>query len=280
MRYVFFGSPAFAATVLERLIDAGLPPMALVCNPDRPAGRKKILTPPDTKKLVLTNQLPIGIYQPENKGELSALGDKLSDGADFGIVAAYALIIPDAFIKSFRLGIIGVHPSLLPKYRGASPIQSAILAGEKRTGTTLFMLDSEVDHGPIIASKELEIRDAYYGELANELAEVSGELLAEMLPDFSKGKLIPREQDHTLATATQKFGTEDAYINPDDLEQAQAGNLSKAQEALRKIRAFNPEPGAFTFINERRTKLLRARIEKSKIVLEQIQEEGSNPKFI
>ena len=277
MRYVFFGSPAFAAAVLGQLISAGLPPVALVCNPDKPVGRKKVLTPPDTKKLVANGKSPIIVYQPKNKSELSAIGDKLSSGADFGIVAAYALIIPDSFIKSFKLGILGVHPSLLPKYRGASPIQSAILASDIKTGTTLFMLDSEVDHGPIVASKEWGIGSEYYEELADRLAGISGKLLVEILPDFSEGKLIPQEQNHALATMTKKFETEDAYIEPEDLKQAQAGNSSKAEEILRKIRALNPEPGVFTFIDGKRTKLLRASIDGDKLILERIQREGKNP---
>jgi methionyl-tRNA formyltransferase len=277
MRYVFFGSPAFSAIVLERLVNAGLPPMALVCNPDKPVGRKKILAPPETKKMVINKKLPIGVYQPKDKNELLTIVDRLSDGADFGIVAAYSMIIPDSFIKSFKRGIIGVHPSLLPKYRGASPIQSAMLADEKTTGTTLFMLDSEVDHGPIITSRELEIGSVYYTELAEKLAGLSGQLLAEILPDFSEGKLIPKTQDHTLATLTKKFETEDAHINENELKLAQGGDLLKAKEIVKKIRVFYPEPGAFTFIDGKRTKLLRARIDSGKLVLEKIQKEGGNP---
>ncbi len=277
IRYVFLGTPAFAAVILGKLIDAGLPPVALVCNPDRPVGRKQVLTPPETKKLVVNKKLPIKIYQPANKEELLALSPTLSGMADFGVLAAYALIIPDSFIQSFKSGILGIHPSLLPKYRGASPVQSAMLAGEKTTGTTLFMLDNEVDHGPIVAGRELEIGNSYYQELAEELAGTSAELLVEILPDFSEGKLIPQKQNHSLATMSKKFRTEDAYIEPDDLEQARGGDLLKAKEILQKIRAFNQEPGAFTFIEGKRTKLLRARIDDGKLFLEKIQKEGKDP---
>jgi methionyl-tRNA formyltransferase len=277
MRYVFFGSPTFAALVLKKMVDAGNPPVALVCNPDKPTGRKKVLTAPATKQLITNSNLPIKIYQPADKKELLTLPLALSAEADFGVVAAYALIIPDSLIKSFGLGLIGVHPSLLPKYRGASPIQSAILAGERVAGTTLFMLDSEVDHGPILASQQCEINDKYYPELAEELAEASGNLLNQVLPRLIAGELPPVEQDHGAATSTRRFESQDAHIKPSDLRDAQEGDITKAEEIHRKIRALNPEPGTFTSIDGVRTKLLRARIENGGLILEKIQKEGKNP---
>ncbi|PIR98110.1 MAG: methionyl-tRNA formyltransferase [Candidatus Colwellbacteria bacterium CG10_big_fil_rev_8_21_14_0_10_42_22] len=280
MRYVFLGSPEFATKVLDQLINAGIPPVALVCNPDRPAGRKKILTPPATKKLIQDRGLDIKIFQPENKQELTALSPTLTAMANFGIVAAYGLIIPREFIESFKQGIIGVHPSLLPKYRGASPIRSAILAGEERTGVSLFMLDEKVDHGPILAQKDLYIDSQRYNELADELAVLSGNLLAEILTDFDEGKIEPVEQNHENATLTSKFTTEDAYIPWDDLKDAQGGDLVKAKDIFKKVRAFNPEPGAFTFIDNKRIKLLRVEIEESKLILKQIQKEGKKPEVI
>ncbi|MFH1694381.1 MAG: methionyl-tRNA formyltransferase [Patescibacteria group bacterium] len=280
MRYIFLGSPEFASQVLETLIDAGMSPVALVCNPDRPAGRKKILTPPATKKLIQEKDLNIEIFQPENKQELVALSPTLTEMADFGIVAAYGLIIPRKFIESFKQGIIGVHPSLLPKYRGASPIRSAMLAGEKVTGVSLFMLDEKVDHGAILAQKDVYITGQYYEELAEELAILSGNLLVEILPDFKDKKIEAKEQNHEEATSTEKFTTEDARIEFEDLKIAQGGNLGKAEQILRKIKAFNPEPGAFTFIDKKRTKILRARLEDSKLILEQVQKEGKKPEFV
>ncbi|MBU2101257.1 hypothetical protein KKH05_00840, partial [Patescibacteria group bacterium] len=261
-------------------IDAGMSPVALVCNPDRPAGRKKILTPPATKKLIQEKDLNIEIFQPENKQELVALSPTLTEMADFGIVAAYGLIIPRKFIESFKQGIIGVHPSLLPKYRGASPIRSAMLAGEKVTGVSLFMLDEKVDHGAILAQKDVYITGQYYEELAEELAILSGNLLVEILPDFKDKKIEAKEQNHEEATSTEKFTTEDARIEFEDLKIAQGGNLGKAEQILRKIKAFNPEPGAFTFIDKKRTKILRARLEDSKLILEQVQKEGKKPEFV
>jgi len=126
MRYVFFGTPEFSATILDSLIEAGYPPLALVCNPDRPFGRSKIITPPPTKKLVEEKELDIKIFQPENKNELIEMSSEFFSDALFGIVASYSNIIPIDVIDSAKLGIIGVHPSLLPKFRGPSPIQSVI----------------------------------------------------------------------------------------------------------------------------------------------------------
>src|SRR3989344_5401022 len=240
MRYVFFGTPRFAATVLEKLINGGIPPSILVCNLDRPLGRKKIVTPPPTKKLVQeisdrrqpVKRAPetgdkrqvasdrwqeIKIFQPANKKELSELSDELFDDVDFGIVAAYAQIIPQEVIDKAKLGIIGVHPSLLPKLRGASPIQTAILEGHEETGVNLFILDAKVDNGPVIASRELTIGESNYLDLEARLAELAGELLLETLPKFVIEKTETISQDDSLATYTKKFVTEDGFVTNEDL---------------------------------------------------------------
>ncbi|MDP2598520.1 MAG: methionyl-tRNA formyltransferase, partial [Candidatus Liptonbacteria bacterium] len=158
-KYVFFGTPEFAAIVLDKLISAGFPPSAVVCNPDRPVGRKKIITPPATKSQIMVRGSrfmdEIKILQPEKLD--SGFEHQISNiKPEFGIVAAYAKIIPKNIIELFPKGVIGVHPSLLPKYRGASPIQSAILDGEKEAGVTLYLLDEKMDHGPILEQRELE----------------------------------------------------------------------------------------------------------------------------
>src|SRR6266481_8138985 len=158
MKYVFFGTPEFAAIVLDELIAAGFLPDAIICNPDRPAGRKKVITPPPVKKLIAERGLEsqTKILQPEKPTpELF----KEFDDIDFFVVAAYAKIIPQSILDIPRLGAIGVHPSLLPKYRGSSPIQSAILAGEMETGVTLYMLDHKMDHGPMLAAERVMAKD-------------------------------------------------------------------------------------------------------------------------
>ncbi len=281
-RYIFFGTPRFAAIILEKLIDAGMPPVALVCNPDRPVGRKQVITPPPTKEVVIRDKRQgIKIFQPKTKEELVTISDQLFQDADFGIVAAYAMIIPKEVIEKSKLGIIGVHPSLLPKFRGPSPIQSAILAGEKETGVSLFLMDEKLDHGPIIAERKITINNlfAYSRELENRLAEVSAELLIETLPNLMEGKTTPLSQDEFHATYTKKFASEDAFISEEDLVAATSGRSPKeATEIDRKIRALNPEPGVWTLQRDKRVKLLEAVIGSNKLVLKKIQEEGKKPK--
>lgn len=278
MNYVFFGTPEFAAIILRRLINEGMPPSALVCNPDRPVGRKKTIAPPPTKALVLEHRLRTTIFQPETKEELSLISDSLFAENDFGIVAAYAKIIPKAVIGKAPLGIIGVHPSLLPKYRGPTPIESTILAGEKEIGVTLYLLDEEIDHGPILAQERHHIsHDDTYHTLRDELANLAGELLVEALPRFIEGKIEARPQNDGESTYTKKFTQEDAYVSPGDLAEATSGDANIAPVIWRKIRALNPEPGVYTVAMGVRTKLLAAELEGDKLILKRIQKAGGEP---
>lgn len=286
MKYVFFGTPRFASIVLEKLIDGGNPPSVLICNPDKPVGRKKIITPPPTKQLVLDRGLDIEILQPSNKAELAELSKKFFSENDFGVVAAYAKIIPKEVIDKARLGIIGVHPSLLPKHRGATPIQTAILGGDEETGVTLFLLDEKVDNGPILARDKIRVTarqtgfsDTDYEVLEKRLADLGAELLAETLPKFILGKVEKEEQDESEATYTKKITTEDAYIDPEDLRRAEESG-DNALEIWRKIRAFNPEPGAYSYLDGKRTKLLEAEMHEGKLALKKIQKEGGKPLLV
>jgi methionyl-tRNA formyltransferase len=272
-KYVFFGSPKFAQIVLEKLIKNDLVPLALVCNPDKPFGRKKIITPPDTKKLVLENNLAIKIFQPQTKEDLENIFKNDQDLAQisFGIVAAYSKIIPKSVIETFPKGIIGVHPSLLPKYRGPSPIQSAILDGQTESGVTLYLLDEKMDHGPIIAQESIEISDfsLNFVKLTEILANLAADLLIKTIPLFIEGKITLHPQDEHQATYTKKFVTQDGYV---DLKNDDPELIS------RKIRALNPDPGVYTEINGKRIKLLE--IEKNKNgqwIITKIQPEGKKP---
>jgi len=282
MKYAFFGTPEFSAIILKNLIETGMPPVALVCNPDKPTGRDKKITPPPTKQLIeelrsKNNELNIKVFQPESKDELIKMRKKIFKHADVGVVAAYAHILPEKVIEEPKLGIIGVHPSLLPKFRGATPIQSAILSGDEETGSTLYFMDSEVDHGQIIASKKLYMMGESYEGLLKKLAELSANLLIDILPLFNAEKFLFEAQDESEATYTKKFGADDGYIDQKDLVEAQGGNESSAIEILRKIRALNPEPGVYTFMGDKRTKLLDAIIENKSLVLKRIQKEGKTP---
>lgn len=287
MKYMFFGTPEFAAIVLEKLITAGLPPAAVVCNPDRPVGRKKIITPPPVK--LLAQKHNITVRQPE---KLEVGNCPSSAEVDLAIVAAYAKIIPKEILQIPRLGVVGVHPSLLPKYRGPSPIQSAILNGEEETGVTLYLLDERVDHGSIVASEKLKMKNENHLELQKKLAELGGNLLVKILPKFVEGKIKPQPQNEAEATYTKKFITEDGFVNEKDLNVAQKGlNTAITQRIERKIRALNPEPGVWTIQSdkrqeirdkgnaEKRVKLLEAVVENNRLVIKKIQEEGGRPKL-
>ena len=285
MNYVFFGTPEFAAIILEKLINVGLLPQAIVCNPDKPVGRKKIVTPPPTK-LVIRNQKiedRIKILQPE---ALDSKFQILNSKFDFFIVAAYAKILPKGILNIPRLGTIGVHPSLLPKYRGPTPIQTAILNGDEETGASLFLLDEEIDHGKIISNEKLEMRNEDYKILSKKLAGLGAELLIKTLPDFMAGKITPLSQNEAGATYTKKFSNQDAYIEPKDLEKAEGLTGSSqetrrlAVEIERKIRALNPEPGTWTRAYEKRVKLLEAKIIDGWLKITKIQVEGGKPKEI
>lgn len=284
MNFVFFGTPKFSEVVLKRLIVAGFVPSLVVTNPDRPVGRKGVITPPPVKVLAQKHGLPVA--QPT---ELSADSQLLITNCQFAVLAAYGKIIPKEFIAAFPKGIIVVHPSLLPRYRGATPIQSAILGGDETTGTTLILMDEKVDHGPVLAKRKLEfprlrqdfggqvISNTTYTELHDALAELSADLLVETLPKYLSGEIRPEPQDEALATYTKKFSTDDAFVSEADLEKAQNEGGDIAVTIDRKIRALNPEPGTWSLQNGKRVKLLTAKIEGGRLKLTQIQMEGRKP---
>ncbi len=292
MNYAFFGTPDFAAIILKRLIASGDPPSVVVCNPDRPVGRKKIITSPPTK--TIAQKSDILALQPEQLDR--AFGARIASfNCDFFIVAAYAKIIPAEILQIPPLGTIGVHPSLLPKYRGASPIQSVILAGERETGVTLYLLDEKMDHGPILASAKLKRESGRpaYEELQKELAELGGNLLVATLPMFFKDLIKGRPQNEAEATYTKKFTTEDGFVSEADLKNARSGNDPKQAAVVdRKILALNPEPGVWTLRQvpldktrdtqgkQIRVKLLEAVVRDERLVLKKIQEEGGRAKLV
>ena len=297
MKFIFFGTPEFAAIILEKLINADFIPEAVVCNPDKPVGRKKIITAPAVKLIAQKYNIPI--LQPEKleignwKLEIGKIKNPIFD---FFIVAAYSQIIPKEILKIPQLGAIGIHPSLLPKYRGASPIQTAILNGDEITGTTLYLMDEQIDNGPILTTSHLPLATSEtYESLLKKLAELSADLLIKTLPDIEEKIKNATPQDELQATYTKKFKTEDAFIKPEDLKIAQDNSASSPQVAFeieRKIRALNPEPGVWTIINPhtttlfgvgvngKRIKLLEAQISDNKLKLTKIQVEGKKPTLV
>lgn len=275
MKFAFFGTPPFAAAILERLIAKDFIPETVVTNPDRPVGRRKMVTPSPVKQVLLEQEESIRerirLFQPEHKKELPLIP---GGPYDLFVVAAYGFILPQELLSLPRLGTVGVHPSLLPRHRGASPIQTTILAGDREAGVSLFLVDKEVDHGPVIAR---EILDGYdvssmtYRELHDALAELGGDLLVHALPEFIEGKLTPEPQDESRATLTKKFTTADARV---DLEK------DAPEEIWRKVRALTPEPGVWTLKEGKRMKILDADFRGGKLILRRTQMEGELPKEI
>ncbi len=278
MNYVFFGTPRFAEIILGHLIEASMPPVLVVTNPDRPAGRKQILTPPPVKALADKHGIPV--LQPESFANFRSQISNFK--FDFAVLASYGKIIPQEVIDLFPRGIIVVHPSLLPKYRGATPIQSTLLSGDERTGTSLILMDEKVDHGPTLAERALEfpISNFQFSKLHDALAELSASLLVGTLPGFERGEVTPVPQDESEATYTKKFSSEDAFVDHGDLEKAEQEGGETAVLIDRKIRALNPEPGVWTIEDGKRMKLLEGEIRDGTLKLKKIQREGGNPQIV
>jgi methionyl-tRNA formyltransferase len=279
MKYIFFGTPRFAEIVLNGLVSDGFIPAALVCNPDRPLGRKKIITPPPTKQFVLDKKLSTLVLQPEKLDD-EFVAQLRALTPDFFVVAAYAKIIPRAVLSVPRLGTLGTHPSLLPAYRGASPIQSVILAGETETGSTIYAMDEKMDHGAIFAQEKIPLNalTTDYHALEEQLAKLSARLLIKTIPTLLDGSAAPHVQDESHATFTKKFVTDNGFIEYSELDTAIAGNSEKAELIVRTINALNPEPGAWTLQNGKRIKLLEAKMDSGALKLITIQEEGQKSK--
>jgi len=275
MNYIFFGTSTFSAIILEKLIKNNFPPKVVICNPDKPVGRKKIITPPPTK--VLAEKAGIFVWQPQDlKIEDWQEINKFKNNVDFCVVAAYSKIIPQSILETMPNRFIGVHPSLLPKYRGPAPIQSVILNNEKETGVSLFLMDDKIDHGPILEIQKQEITESEtYESLHDKLANLGANLLVKTLPKFLKGDFSFYPQNEKEATYTRKFTINDAYV---DLEKDDPYLIE------RKIRALNPEPGVWTFkkIGDslKRMKILQAELKEGRLILKKIQFEGKKPQFL
>jgi methionyl-tRNA formyltransferase len=281
MNYVFFGTPIFSARCLGILLDHGMVPAAVVCNPDRPVGRKHIVTPPPVKQLIADRKLSVPVLQPEKLDE--EFHAKLrSFHPDLFVVFAYNKILRKDMLSIPRRGTVGVHPSFLPKYRGPSPFQSALLNGESETGVTLYLLSEGVDSGPILARSEpVPITSAdTFNSLAEKLADVGGKMLMEVLPPFYAGRIKSTPQNDADATFTKKFKTDDGFVEPAYLAAAESGDAKKAAYLDRKIRALNPEPGAWTMRDGKRIKLLEAKLEHGSLRLALTQREGEKAKRI
>lgn len=237
LHIAFFGTPEFAVDILNELEKAGLVPALVVTNPDKPKGRKLVLTPPPTK--VWAEKRGIKVAQPETLRDGKLLQELRKERWDVFIVAAYGKIIPKEYIDLPLHRTLNVHPSLLPKFRGASPIQSAMIADEKQTGVSIMVLDEEMDHGPIIGQEEYVVKEwPKVNELERALAQRGGALLARLIPQWINRTIAAVPQEHHLATYTKKITKADGLI---DLESVAADPYA----AFRKIQAYAGWPGAY-----------------------------------
>ena len=265
MKIIFFGSFQYAVPALEAFIKNSYEILAIVTNPDSLQGRKKELVASPVK--LAAQQAGLNVIQPEKLRHNAEFLEYLKSlNPDLNIVVAYGKIIPKEIIELPKYGTINIHPSLLPAYRGPSPVQTAILNGEKETGVTIMQIDEEVDHGPILAQAKYQISpNAYYQQITRELFQTGAELLIKTMPDWLAGKVIPRPQNHSSATFTKKFSWPDGRI---DWNQP-------AEKIFNQIRALNPEPGTWTTFNGKILKILKASLSKgSTLVLEEVQPEG------
>ncbi|TSC68762.1 MAG: methionyl-tRNA formyltransferase [Parcubacteria group bacterium Gr01-1014_66] len=253
-KILFFGTPEFAIPSLDTLVKSGYKIVGVVTRPDEPAGRKQLLAPPPVK--IRAQEYNIPVFQPEKL--TSDLWKAKIPPADIFIVAAYGKIIPPEVLQMPKFGALNIHPSLLPRWRGPSPIQSAILHGDTETGVTIMQLDAEMDHGPILSQESLAIPpDATYPTLHDILARRGAELLIRILPEYLAGKIIPLAQDHAKATFSKLLTKEDGRIDWS----------RPAEEIERMIRAYAPWPGAWTTMTMR-SKEMRVRIDDARVISE------------
>ncbi len=231
VRIVFMGSPGFALPSLHSLARA-YTVVGVVTQPDRPAGRGRLLTPPPVKRLA--QELGLPVIQPNRLREPEALAQLSAWAPDLIVVAAFGQILRPNVLDLPRFGCINVHASLLPRWRGAAPIQAAILHGDARTGVTIMRMDAGVDTGPLLSQRALEIHPQdTAGTLSARLAVLGAELLVDTLPGYLNGATQPQEQDHTLATLAPMLKKEDGVLDPSQ----------PAQALARRVRAFQPWPG-------------------------------------
>jgi methionyl-tRNA formyltransferase len=248
MRLVFAGTPDFAATALGALIAAGHDIPLVLTQPDRPAGRGMKLKMSPVKEVALAHGLRVA--QPGNLKTDEARRPILNARADVMVVAAYGLILPQAVLDMPALGCVNIHASLLPRWRGAAPIHRAIEAGDTETGITLMRMDKGLDTGTMLARAALPILDSdTTGSLHDKLAELGAREIVALLPELAAGRVAATPQDERLATYAAKIGREEARLDW----------RRSAWELDRRIRAFNPFPGAGCELDGEPLKIWRAR---------------------
>ena len=272
MRYAFWGSDEFSIHVLQTLIGNGVEPVAIISVPDMPKGRKKVITP--TLLSQFAHEHNIECLKPHDLKNESFIEEYKALNLDVAIVASYGKIIPGNILSIPKRDTLNIHPSLLPLWRGSSPVQSSII-NDNKTGVSIMLLDEKMDHGPILDQKERifespDLDPVKYVVLRDELAITGGRMLLELLPKWIDGSATAIPQNHDLATFSKILTKEDGHIYLDD----------EPTRNLRKVRALNPWPGTFFIyhMGERhiRVKVLSAHIEENKLIIEKVVPEGKS----
>jgi len=250
MTLIFCGTPRFAVPTLEKLIAEGHTLELVVCQPDEPAGRGYELSAPPVKQLA--RKYGLQIYQPAKLKDPATQAFLSRFHPDAIVVVAYGRIIPPWMIELPHLGCINLHASLLPKYRGAAPIQWAIINGERTTGVTTMKIDPGMDTGDILLMREVAIHDEDTTEtLSERLATLGAELMSETLRGLARGEILPRPQDHSLATLAPMLKKEDGRIH---------WNMT-AEMIARRVRGLRPWPGAYSTFRGKNFHVWAAQVE-------------------
>ena len=250
MKIVFMGTPHLSIPVLERIVDDGHEILAVYTQPDRTSGRgRRKAISPLKEYSVSKNYL---VLQPENfRGNSSEINTLKKFDADIAVVAAYGILLPPEVLSAFRHGCINLHPSLLPKYRGASPVSSTILAGDKYTGVTIIQLDSGMDSGPILSQEKIKLQgDEFCDKLTMDLFMLGSKFVSKTISEFAAGNIEIVQQDHDKATFTEKLSRNDGLID-----------WTKGFNRIwKEIRAYNPWPGSHTKFKGKNLKIIEAKI--------------------
>lgn len=250
-RILFFGTPEFAVSTLRALlVDRRFQVVGVVTQPDREAGRGQDIKSSPVKQLAQEHKIPL--FQPQRlKGNETAFFESIAGlGAiDFGVVVAFGQILPQKVLDYPKNGCLNVHASLLPRWRGAAPIQRALLAGDKETGVCIMHMEAGLDTGPVFSTATIPIDEIYTGaSLHDALAQVGAKLLVDTIPKISSGELSAQIQPSEGVTYAEKISADDCKINWEQ----------EAAIIARQVRAFFPRPGAFTYLEGKRLKILQA----------------------
>ena len=247
MKYAFFSSSRFGKLVLIELLNCGFKPSLIISLPPKPAGRHQELVKNEIELLAEDKKIPV--LCPFSLRDPGFLAEFQKNNFDFALVAGYGKIIPKELLNLLPSKFLNLHPSLLPRWRGASPIQSAILNGDRVTGVSLIIMDEQLDHGPILSRKEYDLAEPKpYPVLEEILAKIAAQLFIETIPLWLENKITPKVQDETMAT----------YCSKIDFSQTKIDWQKSADEIWRQVLAFNPEPGTYTYLKSQIFKILSA----------------------